>query len=285
MKIFDFIVHSSIYIAFGGACLVYASCLLFGVEPKIELMSIMFLTIYAIYNFGRITDKAEDEINVPDRFVVFTIYEVYLTASIPVSALIAILLAYYMGGIKLTLAVLIPLILIVVYGVKWIPESISRYRRLKEIPVVKNMMISLAWAWIATLLPVAYYAHLGSTITLWIVFVFIFWFTFIGSVIFDLRDIEGDKIEGIVTIPISLGFYRTIIFLIILNAFLGAFIILSTFNGWLPAFAYMLIGMTIYYYICMWLMTKMDKRFICDVLIDGDLFVITALVFLGSLLF
>jgi len=284
MKVFDFIIHSSIYLAFAGACLVYASCLLFGVEPKIELTLIMFLSVYAIYNFSRITDRAEDEINVPDRVSVFTRYEKYLTPSIPIAYIGAIFLAYYLGGFKLTLAVLMPLILIIIYAVRWIPRSVSKYSRLKEVMGLKNIIASLAWAWIATFLPFAYY-RLDVTITMLVIFIFIFIISFINTVFFDMRDIEGDKLEGINTIPVYLGFNDTIKFLIILNAFLGVFILFTTFNEWVPTLAYITAGIVLYYYECLYLMTKIDTGFVCDVLIDGDVIFVGILALLGTLLF
>jgi len=284
-RFLDVLVYSSVYLAFGGACLIYASCLLLGVEPRIDLMFIAFLTIYSIYNLDKIAGKREDEINVPDRFTMFTKYETYLNISALLAFLTAILLSYMSSGIEMVGVVVFFLIIFILYGVRWIPKSISKYSRLKEIPVVKNIVTSFAWAWIATFIPVVFYITVNGSGIL-IVFTLIFFLTFMNALFFDIRDIEGDKISGILTIPVFFGFHKTRTFLLVLNTFMCAFIFIFTFNGLIPVLTYMLIGIVGYYYAIIYLMDKLNNRaFICDVLVDGDIIIVGVLVFFGAILF
>jgi len=285
MKIFDFIVNNcSVYMSLCGACLVYASCLLFGVEPRHELMIIIFLTIYSIYTLGIITDKAEDEINAPERATSFEKYKKYLIPSIPIAYLSALFIAYYVSGIKMVGVVLLFLILFLLYGVKWIPATISKYRRLKEIIGIKNITVALAWALISVFLPVIYF-DLKITETAWVIFIFILFRIIINNIFFDFKDVKGDKAKGILTIPSVFGVRKTLIFLVILNTLLGIFIFMATLNGLLPPLAHLINLSTIYCYGYLYLLNKIDAKFLSYIIVDGELIVIGILAFLGSILF
>ena len=181
-------------------------------------------------------------------------------------------------------AVLLYLILFLLYGVKWIPASISKYRRLKEIMGVKNIMIALAWALMATFLPLVYF-HLDITITTLAIFVFIFIRWIINPVFFDFKDIKGDKIMGVITLPVFFGVRRTLILLAILNTLLGIFTLISTLKGWLPPLAHLVNLSTIYCYCYLYSYNKMEIKFLSNVIVDGEFIVIGFLALLGTLLF
>lgn len=285
MKIFDFLVHSSIYLAISSAFLVYASCFLLNKEPKFELMLIMFLSVYSAYNFTRITDRKEDEINVPERVSTFKKYEKYIIPSIPISCLIAISLAYLIGGINLAFVVLIFLIFATLYSIKWIPKSVSRYSRLKDTYRLKSLFTAFAWTWITVLLPFFYFSVELSP-PLFITFILIFTIIFINAVFFDLKDIEGDKIVGTKTIPVVIGAKNTLILLAVLNTLLGIFILISTLNGLIPPLAHIVNLSAIYRYLYIYLYNKVKNvTLLYGVIADGELIVIGVLAFIGSLIF
>jgi len=285
MKILDFLVHGSIYQALGAALLVYTSCLLLNKEPNLELIIIMFLAVYSIYNFSRITDRKEDEINVPERVSTFKKYEKYIIPSVPASYFAAIVLAYLISGFTLVFVVLVPLIIFMLYGVKVIPKSIFGFSRLKDITIVKNITISFAWAWIVTFLPFFYYL-MEFTISVFAVFMFVFVVALINTVFFDLKDIKGDKIVGTKTIPVIIGDKSTLVLLTILNTVLCTFIFISTIQGWLPTLAHMVNLSTIYRYLYIYLYNKVKNvTLLYGVLVDGDCIIIGVLAFIGSLVF
>lgn len=285
MKIFDFLVHSSIYLALSSAFLVYASCFLLNKDPKFELMLIMFLSVYSIYSFSKITDRKEDEINFPERVSTFKKYEKFIIPSIPISYLIAISLAYLIGGINLVFVVLIFLIFAILYSINWIPKSVSRYSRLKDMYRLKSLFTAFAWTWITVLLPFFYFSVELSP-QLLVTSILIFTIIFINAVFFDLKDIKGDNIVGTKTIPIVIGAKNTITMLAVLNTLLGIFLLVSTLNGLMPQLAHIVNLSTIYRYLYIYLYNKVKNvTFLYSVIVDGEFIVIGILAFVGSLIF
>jgi 4-hydroxybenzoate polyprenyltransferase len=89
---------------------------------------------------------------------------------------------------------------------------------------VKNILVSLAWGATFALVPVTLSGLSPGGATL-LTFVFIFSWTFVASVLPDIRDMRGDALVGVVTIPIVLGVARSRVLLTIVNAAAGIMIL------------------------------------------------------------
>jgi 4-hydroxybenzoate polyprenyltransferase len=81
--------------------------------------------------------------------------------------------------------------------------------RLKGSYGIKNIVVGVVWA----LLTVGH-AYSTKLIPLCLVFLFMFTKSFINSTINDFKDIQEDKLNGILTLPVSLGELQTRNFLI-----------------------------------------------------------------------
>jgi len=90
-----------------------------------------------------------------------------------------------------------------------VPRSLQKYlkyRTLKDIPTSRDLFVSLAWASVITVLP----QLLHDTLTIWtpatlVTFCWVFFLVYVRSLIFDMRDIEGDRIMGRETLVTILG--------------------------------------------------------------------------------
>lgn len=147
--------------------------------------------------------------------------------------------------------------------------KISNFR-LKDIVGIKNITIALSWAVIGTFLPLAVSFH--SFILISLIFYFFFIRVFIGSIVFDVRDIEGDRISGVRTIPVAFGEHKTKIFLLILNSTLIPWLAFSYLAGFFHKYTVVLIFAIAYgYWHIMYFCkegTKIGKSL--DLLVDGE---------------
>ncbi len=274
---FYFLIYSSIYLSSAGAAMVYISCVIQHVRCSFSLLAIMFLATFSVYNINRKTDEKEDAINHSDRYSFTRRYGKVLSTSAILAYTLAIALAFCYG-VKTTLISAIPLICGILYSIAWLPERF-KYRRLKEIPCVKNLIVAFAWASTPALLPV-YSSSSNATVAVLIVIIFFFILVFINSVVFDMRDTEGDAASGVKTIPVTIGLPKTIKYLSGLNIFSGIIVLPLSLSYLSMRFTYILATGMIYanFYILFFNKEKMTNL-LCDAAADGQF------ILFGSLLY
>jgi 4-hydroxybenzoate polyprenyltransferase len=126
---------------------------------------------FSMYNINRLTDIKEDTINVPKRAHLINKYKKILIYLIPMLLFVSIIISFYKNVLDI---IFIIFILSLLYSVKWIPKKISkRYRRFKDILLVKNIVISITWS-VATVLIVSKYLDLFNYVVLFFsIFVFL----------------------------------------------------------------------------------------------------------------
>jgi len=90
---------------------------------------------------------------------------------------------------------------------KWVARG--KYRRLRDIPGSKSVLIALAWGVVTTILPTLSVAD-GIGLSTLLVFVWVTGLVFVRTTFFDILDAQGDRIVGQGTIPTLLGETRTL---------------------------------------------------------------------------
>jgi 4-hydroxybenzoate polyprenyltransferase len=264
----DFLVFSSLYLALECVAMAYISCYIQQIAWSPECVIIPFLIAFAIYNLNRKTDEDEDAINREDRYRFTKRYEKSLfwlsLAGIGVSLVLS---AFH--GTMAVLVTLIPFVCGTLYSVRWLPPGLP-YRRLKEIPFVKNIMVGFAWAFFLALLPVALSNSVPDTRTLIMCLLFFFW-GIMASTIPDIRDRVGDARTGVRTIPVIYGEEKTKSILTSMNL-IFALPILFLSIGSLPILrAGVLVATNLYALGCIRLIGVLPSTdFICDILADGQ---------------
>lgn len=234
---------------------------------------------FAVYNINRMTDEEEDSISHSERYAFTQKYGTFLLSSALLGYLLAILLAMS-KGVDTALVSLIPLFCGILYSVKWAPKGF-KYRRLKEIPFAKNIVIAFAWATTMTILP----CTISNVVTIrtWITYIFLFVSVFVNCIVFDMRDAEGDAISGIKTIPAVIGLEKTEKLLIQLNLLVGLLIFVLTLRNLLPTITYWLCLATIYTHLYVVSFVKGGNAgFLCDVIADGQPMATGILVYTGN---
>jgi 4-hydroxybenzoate polyprenyltransferase len=92
------------------------------------------------------------------------------------------------------------------FNLKLVPQNLFHitYRRIKDIPGSKTILIATAWGILTALLPSV---AITGTIN-WINWLIFFWasgLVFVRTLFFDILDMQGDRLVGKETLAILLG--------------------------------------------------------------------------------
>ncbi|WAC04729.1 MAG: UbiA family prenyltransferase [Methanoregula sp.] len=281
-NLYDLLVFSSLLLSLECISMAYISCFIQQVPWNSLCAIIPFLVAFSIYNLNRKTDEEEDAINRQDRFAFTKRYETHLYYGAIISLAIALALsATY--GIPSLLATAAPFICGFLYSFRWLPRRIG-YRRLKEIPAVKNIIVGFAWAIILSLLPV-FLNHGTPDSRTAIIFLLFFMWGFMASLIPDIRDRAGDASAGVRTIPVIFGEERAKTLLSNVLLLLGVPLVLFSLLFLPPFTTILLLAANLYSHGCVHLLGRTRIRdFVADAISDGQyicfalaLFVITTL--------
>ena len=190
-----------------------------------------------IYTLNRFTDIAEDSINLPEREKFSRRYGKFIFTF----ALILYAVSLVMVTLNSTIAgfiAAVPIIIAVLYS----------FIRLKNIFLIKNILICTG-SICSILIVGAYYNDFSINLILLMGIIFIS--VFINTIIFDIKDVRGDKLCNIRTFPVKYGLMKTkyFCFLLLIPLFLITFYsitrdlrftILLPFLGYITSYTYFL---------------------------------------------
>jgi len=227
---------TNIYVSIGAGCLCYACTQMLQVKDSFPYVFIAAFYVQSMHTLNHLTGSKSDRYNDPVRASFYTRHRLSLTTLALLAGAAGLLTAY-------TLGVLATIILTAIsatglsYNLNVLPRAIqARYRRIRDIPGSKTVLIAAAWGVVTTLLP----AVTESRVCWEAVAAVLFWATcmvFVWTAFFDLLDIQGDRIVGKETIPILLGEQKTLWMLYILLAAAMATLLAAAGEGILPPVA------------------------------------------------
>ena len=192
------LLNSSTLVSVSGALRIYLAFLLLQMQFNILSCIAGGLVVYAVYTLDRALDSEEDAVNRSE-----------LTGARTDIALFVCLLAFLAGAYLLfldglLLLAFLPLVTGYLYskGLK-----VGKFHlKLKGGLGVKNLVVGTTWgAFIAGI--AGWYAE--SIFPVIAVFLFFGIKLFVNSSVYDFKDIKGDALAGIKTLPVSLGPQRT----------------------------------------------------------------------------
>ena len=180
-------------------CLGWVSCHLTG-SPWLPSAPLWLGGYLLVYNLDRLHYDPADRVNTPTRFL----YRESLRSKRLL--LIWLSVASLVGWPAITGRWwLIPPIAVAIGALQYYSRPVPLVRkRLKDLPVLKTFIAPLFIAAVLVLWPVLELGRsLGSKEVL--VFSWCFMILSINSISFDLRDIQGDRRNGTMTLPVLLG--------------------------------------------------------------------------------
>jgi 4-hydroxybenzoate polyprenyltransferase len=258
-NIFYIITISQLFIGLSGFFETYIVYSFLNHNPHLEICCVVFMMAFGTYTLDRLTESKEDLINMPYRRQFLFNYRKFFFCSALIAYVISVIVVLMVDP-KMIFLLLVPLAANVIYGSKIFPG----FPRLKDIPVMKNIIVAISWALMTTLLPMMSITH-GFDGEMIAIFYFMLAKSFINSVLYDMRDIDGDRVSGIRTIPVMLGIKKSSLILLALNCT----ILLSLF--YLEGMARLLsIALTIYGYVYIAYFGRIQGPLTLDFFVEGE---------------
>ncbi|UCG14755.1 MAG: 4-hydroxy-3-methylbut-2-enyl diphosphate reductase [Deltaproteobacteria bacterium] len=236
-----FLLQSNLFVAGGAGCLSYAAAVLQGIEPSLGDFSITLLYVFAMHVLNRYADRAT-RFNDPSRAAFYERHKIPFYVASLGAVVVALILAAF-EGVGVFLALLAMTALGLLYSVRIFPEGwlkVVKIVKLKDIPASKTIFIAGGWSAVATLLP-ALREGWRLNWPIFCVLTVAFVLVFVRSALFDIVDIQGDRLVGKETIPIVIGAKRTGRLLAYLVLFLALLLIVAPSLGSATEFSYLLL--------------------------------------------
>lgn len=245
---------TNLYVALSGGLLAYTSSILQGIKPSVTYCIIAFGYLFAMHNVNRFSEQTSKKFNDPMRANFNRKYRFPLIILSTLVLCVSLLLTFQQSRTAFNLLAAMS-VLGILYQVRFIPKVLSpftRIRRLKEIPGSKTLLVSLAWTFVTVFIPALCfktadalsYQQTGGT------FVFVLILVFIRSALFDVFDVQGDRIVGRETLPVVIGEKKTIKLLYLAIFFEVVQLVILPQFGWLSASGILLIP-AFFYLLCL----------------------------------
>ena len=270
-------------LAIGTASIAAASTVLLGVSATPLLLVMAYLFSYGAYMMNRSMEIDQDAVSHPERTALLGGRRRYLPMISGGCFLLGYAFALTVNYIFFV-ALLVPLAFSLAYSVgsKRLVGVIG-VSKLKDKLLVKNLFVSLGWALIPLMVGF-YYLKFEQAILLMGIFIFLR--LMVNTLIFDVRDIEGDRAAGIRTVPSVYGASATYNAMAAIDALALVYLAFAVYLGLLPSTASILGVLPVYSlgYALLARRPKADLGFICDVLVDGEYLVWGPLMYIGAAL-
>ncbi|OQX23049.1 MAG: 4-hydroxy-3-methylbut-2-enyl diphosphate reductase [Desulfobacteraceae bacterium IS3] len=200
---------TNIYVSLGAGCLCYACSKLLSIPNYYPYVFISMLYVLSMHIFNNLTGAEADHYNDPERAYFYDKYKILLAGLALFAGAAGLIKAFTMG--RLPFSILLAMSLMgLSYNLKLIPDWLgkSRYRRIRDIPGSKGILIACAWGIVTAVFPPLSVCGKFDLST-GVVFVWSVSMAFVRTAFFDMLDMQGDRIVGKGTIPILLGEHRT----------------------------------------------------------------------------
>ena len=200
---------TNIYVSIGAGALCYACNKLQGIHQTFPYILISMLYVHSMHILNHLTDTRAERFNDPDRAKFYVKHKKLLAISAVLSGGAGLIIAFNIGLFPF-LALLIMSLLGLSYNLRVVPAWLSRikYRRLRDIPGSKTLLIAMAWGIVTAVLPplskFGVISWINIMVALWAIGI-----VFVRTAFFDILDMQGDRLVGKETIPILLGEKRS----------------------------------------------------------------------------
>ena len=246
-KLLWLLLATNIYVGFAGSALTYTAETLQNNVPEISHLLVSFLYLFAMHNLNRFTDRKLQKFNDPLRAIFYEKYRWPLLVTSALSLALALTLVFE-HGIKPFFLLTGMSILGILYSVQVIPKSLIpniSVRGLKEIPGSKTFLVAVAWAFVTTLIPAWSDSHNLDLSTI-VVLLFVLLLVFVRNALFDVFEVQGDRIVGKETLPVCIGKEKTLLVLNIIMMFLLVLLLLMPLFGLMSKAGFWLLPGIIY---------------------------------------
>ena len=238
---------TNIYVSLGAGCLTYAMAKLQGFSQFFPYVLISMLYVQSMHILNHLTGNKSDQYNDPERAKFYQKYKSLLIVLALAAGGAGLVIAYSLGIFPLLLLLIMSL-LGLSYNLRFVPKRFVgfRYRRIRDIPGSKTLLIAIAWGIVTAALPPLSLTGKAS----WVAGIIFLWtagIVFVRTAFFDILDMQGDRIVGKETFAILLGEKRSMRLLKNMLIGLVAALILLSFFHLISYLGLVLIGWPIFF--------------------------------------
>ncbi len=227
-----FLMASNLYVAVGGGFLACAVTSLQGESFTWASFMIVTAYLFAMHNLNRFNGSETGRFSDPVREKFRLKYRGSVLGLSWLALAVSLGLAYAYEGFSFPLLAAMSA-LGVVYSFRSIPGGLSsfiRVRRLREIPGSKTFFVAMGWAFVIIVVPLFGSRHgldpgaIGA-------FLFVLFLVYVRSALYDVFEVQGDRIAGKETLPVCIGRDKTLRLLYGMIVLLGLLLIIGPLSG------------------------------------------------------
>ncbi len=206
-QFFGVLANLNVFVAFAAVAAYYASCYLQGFPFTATGASLAFLYLMSMYLWNSLTSIEMIQHLGISRYLFYEAHSRKLML-LAVMCICLLLVISYINSGTLFCLMLIPTFAGCLYHFSIVPAPLRRffrYTNLKDIPTSRELFVAIAWAVLITFIPHAIQQTFVPTPGMVLFFLWVFFLAYLRSLIFDLKDIEGDRIMGRETLVTIIG--------------------------------------------------------------------------------
>jgi 4-hydroxybenzoate polyprenyltransferase len=232
--VFDFLLFSNVFMALCAVAQGLVVFYLIGSRPLYTICALLFVSTVAIYNFSILLTKPKNPEKSENQRVRWFFAHHRLMVTVTIVAILSLIPLFFLISMESRILLIFLAIISFAYSLPLFSLGDQKFG-LRNIPGLKQFLITLVWTMSSVLLPVleAQDMHLtnislrDTTILLAKRFLFIAALT----VPFDIRDLFEDRESGLKTVPVAIGEKRAYLFCQILLAGYIVLLFLYRNNG------------------------------------------------------
>lgn len=204
MKFIISLIFSNLYIAFGAVCLYWVSMILLGADLSFQPITlIIFLSTFITYNALRIFGSNGNYVKSSD-ILSWQQKHLQIIKGLMILSLVVVLSVSFFLSIEIILIFAAASVITLIYIL-----SIGKLGKLRKVPFLKTIIVAIVWTLIVGIVPLAELKN--YSITDWFFISSIQFLFVLGLTIpFEVRDLETDLKEGIITFATHFGVKKTI---------------------------------------------------------------------------
>ncbi len=253
-RLLALLMASNLYVALGGGVLASSVGLLMGRACAPEHFVMVSCYLFAMHNLNRYSGSGLGRFSDPLREHFWRRYGRPLIVSSWLALGLALWLAYRYHDYSFPILAIMSLFG-VLYSVRFIPRKVAEVigvKRLKEIPGSKTFFVAMAWAFVIVVVPL-YGRGLGWDQASRAAFVFVLLLVYVRSALYDVFEVQGDRIVGKETLPVCIGRDKTLRLLYGLMLLLVLLLAVGPLVGVLPMAWAALLPALVYLFAVAWL--------------------------------
>ena len=207
MRLLDIMANLNLFVSTGSVAAYYVSCVMQGIPFSTAGGAIAFFYFVAVYLWNSLT-SLENTLHLD--ISKYRFYNKYRRSLFVLSgaSMLTVFAAAFLINRHTAYLMLFAGLAGFAYHATIVPRGLRGlfpYKSLKDIPSSRDLFVALAWATILTFLPQTIAGAPAVNLSALAVFAVVFILSFLRSLIFDLRDIEGDRIMGRETLITIIG--------------------------------------------------------------------------------